>query len=31
VRNGLAFRPVARAVRKQEQRFRKARTEELCW
>ena len=28
---GLAFRPAARAARKQERRFRVAKTEWLCW
>ena len=31
VGGGLAFRPAARAVHKQEQRFREAKTEWLCW
>jgi hypothetical protein len=30
VRDGLAFRPAAHAVRKQEQRCREAKTEPLC-
>jgi len=30
VRDGLAFRPAARAVRKQERRFREAATKRLC-
>jgi hypothetical protein len=31
VGDGLVFRPAARAVHKQEQRFREAKTEWLCW